>query len=259
MKISKPLVALATAALPLAFAAAPAQAAEDGTYTVPLNQLNDSGASGTAQLTLHGTSLHVVIDSHGLVPNSPHAEHIHGNTDGKNYTCPTDADVKKLDKNGDGNLTTTEAAPFYGPVLVSLTTKGDSSPKSAVAVKRFPVADSSGDLHYDRTLQLTQAQADNLTNLHVVQHGVDYNGDGKYDGDAKSDLNPDLPAEATDPAVCGALEPSQLSGTPSGGVDTGTGSTSGPESLPLVLVGGAALAGAAGVGVARRRSTSAAR
>ena len=41
----------------------------------------------------------------------------------------------------------------------------------------------------------------------IVIHGVDYNGNGKYDfaSAGKSDLDPSLPAEATDPALCGVL------------------------------------------------------
>jgi hypothetical protein len=36
---------------------------------------------------------------------------------------------------------------------------------------------------------------------------VDYNGNGMYDfkSAGKSDLDPNLPAEATDPATCGVL------------------------------------------------------
>jgi hypothetical protein len=40
----------------------------------------------------------------------------------------------------------------------------------------------------------------------VVIHGVDYNKDGTYSGDAVSDLDESLPTEATDPAMCGVLE-----------------------------------------------------
>ena len=40
----------------------------------------------------------------------------------------------------------------------------------------------------------------------VVVHGVDHNGDGVYSGDVPSDLDPSLPTEATDPALCGVLE-----------------------------------------------------
>jgi hypothetical protein len=42
----------------------------------------------------------------------------------------------------------------------------------------------------------------------LVIHGIDYNNNGKYDfaGAGKSELNPKLPAEATDPAICGVLQ-----------------------------------------------------
>jgi hypothetical protein len=42
----------------------------------------------------------------------------------------------------------------------------------------------------------------------VVIHGVDYNGNGTYDFDSAgaSELDPMLPAEATDPATCGVLK-----------------------------------------------------
>ncbi|MEJ7628669.1 MAG: hypothetical protein WKF54_03680 [Nocardioidaceae bacterium] len=38
-------------------------------------------------------------------------------------------------------------------------------------------------------------------------HGVDYNGNGMYDSKvpAPASSTPTLPAEATDPAVCGVL------------------------------------------------------
>jgi hypothetical protein len=41
----------------------------------------------------------------------------------------------------------------------------------------------------------------------IVIHGVDHNGNGTYDfeGAGASELDPSLPAEATDPAVCGVL------------------------------------------------------
>lgn len=54
----------------------------------------------------------------------------------------------------------------------------------------------------------------------VVVHGVDHNDSGKYDGDVESDLDPTLPTEATDPAICGVL-----AAAPAGGADTGFGGT----------------------------------
>ena len=78
----------------------------------------------------------------------------------------------------------------------------------------------------------------------VVIHGVDHDGSGTYDGDVMSDLDPSLPTEATDPALCGVLV-----AAPSGGVATGAGSTAGSENQGLMIAGGAALLAAAGAGL----------
>jgi len=57
----------------------------------------------------------------------------------------------------------------------------------------------------------------------VVVHGVDDNGNGQYDmaGAGASELNPAVPAEATDPAACGLLK-EQHTG-PGAPVPSGTG------------------------------------
>lgn len=247
------------AALPLAIvpllAAGPASAASDGTYEVPLNPLNSSGSHGTALVELKGTRLTVDIKSSGLVPNSVHAAHLHGGVEGKEWTCPTAADVSRLDTDHNGILNTTEAAIMYGAIMISLTTTADTTMNSGLAIDRFPKADAKGNLSYHRTFTISAPLAKNLSHLHIVQHGLDGNHDGKYDGDTKSDLNPALPAEATDPADCGALSLSQLQGAPVGAVATG-GGTSGPSQLPMYLLGGTALlAGAGVVTVASRRRT----
>lgn len=85
----------------------------------------------------------------------------------------------------------------------------------------------------------------------VVVHGVDYNDSGKYDGKAKSDLDPKLPTEATDPALCGILEISQVGSVPTGGIETGSGSTTGVESEGIIALGGVAMHG--GLALAMRR------
>ena len=53
----------------------------------------------------------------------------------------------------------------------------------------------------------------------MVIHGVDYNGNGEYDfdGAGASELDPNLPAEATDPVACGVLEVVEDSGDGDGG------------------------------------------
>lgn len=71
----------------------------------------------------------------------------------------------------------------------------------------MPVADRNGNVSYTRTIQVSQAVADHIGNLHVVQHGIDPNGNGTYDfGKGKSELDPKLPQEATAPAGCGMLQ-----------------------------------------------------
>ncbi len=46
--------------------------------------------------------------------------------------------------------------------------------------------------------------AANLGEFHIVQHGVDLNGNGVYDGPV-SDLG--VPLEAELPATCGVIDP----------------------------------------------------
>ena len=113
------------------------------------------------------------------------------------------------DQNADGLINTTEGAPFYGPIAVSFTTFGDTSPASGLAVDRFPVASSVGTVNYFRSLIAPPGVAFNLGNFAIVQHGVDLNGNGEYDFDAAgvSDLDPSLPQEATIPANCGVINP----------------------------------------------------
>lgn len=168
-----------------------------------LNPLNNSGVTGRAAVRVEGRRLHVEVDARGLAANLPHAQHIHYG-DQARHECPTVAD----DENGDVRLTTSEGAPAYGPVRVSLTKSGDTSPDSVLAVDRYPTA-PKGEIHYDRSM-LTQrevAQAIRRGEGVVVIHGVDYNDNGEYDfaSAGASDLNPELPAEATDPATCGVL------------------------------------------------------
>lgn len=166
------------------------KAADGDTYQIDLEQLNDSGASGAALVSLEGDKLTVKIDAQGLVPGRPHAQHIHGSTDGHDFRCPD----MSADKDGDGIVTTAEGLPQYGDINISLTTKGDTCKDSGLAVDRMPVADKDGKLTYSRTITVSQDVADHLKDLHVVQHGIDRNDYGKYDfGAGKSELDPDAP------------------------------------------------------------------
>ena len=169
-----------------------------------LNPLNNSGTRGHSDVEFHGRHAHVDIDAYGLARNLPHAEHIHFGADAR-HECPNVFD----DANGDFRLTTSDGAAAYGPIKKSLTTRGDTSPASALAVDRFPTA-PQGAIHYDRSITFSSAAvAHAIKNGKgvIVIHGIDYNDNGKYDfkSAGKSDLDPKLPAEATDPALCGVL------------------------------------------------------
>lgn len=217
------------------------------TLEANLTELNDSGASGTAWLTLEGNEVHVKLDSSGMLAESPHAQHIH--IGGANE-CP---DPNMEGSGADGAIRTTDAADSYGAVQVSLTKDGDTSPDSALAVDRFP----TGDASYERTVEVDDETAESLRNGNgsVVLHGVDHNGNGTYDGDQMSDLDDSLPSEATDPAACGALEMGQMESMPEGGAETGDGSTAGIENAGAMAAGGGLIvAGAAGaIALGRRR------
>src|SRR5215204_6170218 len=173
-------------------------------FKAELKSLNRSGAEGHAMLEKEGTKkLETEIHTKGLAPKLPHAQHIHGFKKALSE-CPT------LAASGSDNLfTTVEGLPSYGPIQVSLTTRGDTSPKSALAVDRFPVANAKGSVQYERSFSVSADVAKNLGKKVIVQHGVDLNDNGRYDFKAagKSELDPSLPQEATIPATCGVINP----------------------------------------------------
>ncbi|UYM03604.1 hypothetical protein [Solicola gregarius] len=167
-----------------------------------LAPINNSGVRGTARVKVHNRRLTVSVNAHGLLRKMPHAMHLHFAKKAR-HTCPTVRD----DKNADHRLNTTEGTGAYGNVRVSLTKSGATGPKSALAVKRFPTA-PRGKIHYSRTLRTSKAVARGVRNGNsvLVVHGIDYNHNRKYDFKAgKSDLDPKLPTEATDPVACGVL------------------------------------------------------
>ena len=199
----------ASAGLALALVPGPAVATGDGhdhgnVKHAHLNALNNSGVSGHAKVKSSHRRLHIDVKARGLVKNLPHAQHIHYGEQAR-HECPTGA---KDDANGDFRLTTAEGLPAYGDIAVSLTKRGDTSPASGLAVERFPTA-PRGWIDYQRATRTSSdvARAIRRGEGVVVIHGVDYNGNGTYDFDSAgaSELDPSLPAEATDPAVCGVL------------------------------------------------------
>lgn len=223
---------------------------EPGEHSIALEPLNESGAGGTAVLTLtEDGSLEISIEADGLAPGQPHAQHIHGDTDlTQDFTCPG----PEADADGDGFVNVAEGVPSYGNIHISLTTEGDTTPDSGLAVDRMPAADDDGRISYSRTLtadQLPQGTAAAIRNLHVVLHGIDINDNGEYDFDAngESELDPEIPFEATVPAACGIVSGADVEDLPQGGVDTGAGPLAGtaPAEQITPVVWQATAAGAA--------------
>ena len=191
------------------------------TLRANLNQLNGSGVSGTATAVVRNQMIrHIEVHATGLTPDAPHAQHIHYGNDAL-QECPTLA----LDTNGDGRINTVEGVPAYGPVVVSLNTTGDTTPASFLAVSRFPVS-VDGRLDYSRdNIEFTDVAgtgypgaggvgtamqiADSIREGEgvLVIHGIDYDGNGSYSfsSEGASELDANLPAEATDPTACGVL------------------------------------------------------
>lgn len=159
-------------------------------FEARLAPLNDSGASGQADLTLRGRRLDANIVSRGLEPNLPHLQHIHGMAQAISE-CPTLA----ADTDGDGLVSVGEGAPFYGPIQVSFTATGDTSAASGGALDRFPVADGRGRLDYSRAFRIPADVAANVGRFAIVQHGVDLNANGQYDNASEVSL----------PATCGKI------------------------------------------------------
>ena len=216
------LAMLGTAALGSgpALAAQPASKDKSVQLEATLTELNGSGASGTVTASVKNQKIEFIqVTAEGLTPDAPHAQHIHYGNDALNE-CPT----IELDVDGNGFIDTVEGVPAYGPVVVSLNTTGDTTPASFLDVTRFPVS-SDGSYEYFRTnIEFTDVSGTGYTGAGgsakqiadsiregegvVVIHGIDYNGSGGYDLGERgvSELTSALPAEATDPAVCGVLE-----------------------------------------------------
>jgi hypothetical protein len=226
-------------------------AAETWSYQAALNPVtaNQVSGNGASWISVTGNTAEIQIQVNGLLDGAPHAQTIRIDAQG---SCPAQAEPS-------GPISGTDGQPLHGAVGAALTTDGDSSPAAALALSQFPAA---GSYTYSRTIDLDQqvvAALRNGTAVLLVQ-GVDLNGTGSYDAvPGASELDPTLPAEATDPALCGAFTAMQMSGVPSGAADTGGGSTAntggygaeiGIGAAALLAVGGAAV-------IAQRRRRSA--
>ncbi|WP_308036418.1 hypothetical protein [Arthrobacter sp. zg-Y1110] len=251
------LLAVPTLALgALALSTGPAMAHGEDSWSsqATLNTMNNSGTTGQAMVDVHGTEAKVTVNVSGAAETFmdgpfPHAQHIHIAAQG---VCPgPDADT-----DGDGVVNTTEGHPFYGHIGNSLTTEGDTSADSALAVDRFP---GGSAYTYERTFELTPETAASLKDgsAVVVVHGVDPALMPAAAAEKMSDLDETLPAAATLPAACGTLTGSQMDAMPEGGADTGVEAAAGNGNSAGIAVAGAGVLALAGGAMAIRRRANA--
>jgi serine/threonine protein kinase len=197
------LVGGAAAALILASSSSSPKAAGELSASalaqVPTNRVTGTGA---ASVRLNGNAATVTVTTNGLDDNDAlvHAMHIHAGAKGE---CPP-ASAARL-HNGHLTISTTDGINYYGPPVVALTTKGETSPSSILAFPRYL---TGGTLHYERTIVLPPSVAADIRkdNAVVVVHGIDYDNTGIYSGVLeRSELDKSVPATATAPALCGKL------------------------------------------------------
>ncbi|MEX5271633.1 hypothetical protein [Kocuria sabuli] len=252
--LAAPALALAALTLPATAAHANGAHAEADSmsFHAELAPVNNSTATGHAAVDVTGQEATVTVEVSGapaLFQGAPypHAQHIH--IGGQGVCAPPSADA-----DGDGAVSSMEGQPWTGGIGTSLTTSGDTSPASAVAIDRFPAGDA---YTYQRTFTVDAATLAALQNGTAVVnvHGAD---PAALSAAAQAKVNPMAPALplASDiPVACGVLASAQMA-VPEGPADTGVEAAS-PSSDASGLAGAAVLGmlalGAAAV-VLRRRT-----
>lgn len=173
-------------------------------YGADLMDINNTGATGTAQLAYDSSTnmLTVRYLANGLAKNQPHLAHIHGTFDSSG--TPTDAKTPTMaqDSNGDGVIELSEGATTYGPIILGLT----NTPSAGVGeISGYSTA-SNGQIDFEHTYDLSSSGAFNtgytaadlmpLEYREIVVHGGYLTADGaSATGDA-SEYSAKLPVLA---------------------------------------------------------------
>jgi len=145
--MQRSFTALAATVFGLALPCAAAMAAPTQ-YMATFTELNNSGVSGTATLSVDTDAnlLTVMIDATGLEPNQVHLQHIHGFlASGQNAVTPPVSAAGP-----DGVLSVADGIPFYGPIILPL----DPPPTAP-----------TGAINYSRTF--TDAEVNELGEMAV--------------------------------------------------------------------------------------------
>jgi len=197
---ARKLALAAAVAAPLALtAAAPAVAdrpdqagPETQTYTAKLTELNDSGASGTATLTLERNRLTVTINAEGVEAGKVHPQHIHGFDDARvNSVCPSPAAADDIENSPeqadepDRFISVEEGLPAYGKIQLPLKPFPTPTTNSYTFTQTYSGKDLAGLQPIKKTLQ----------NRVIVVHG-----DMVNDGTDNATYVPTLPI------ACGQIE-----------------------------------------------------
>lgn len=141
-------------------------------YQAPLTSLNGSGVTGMAYLTLNGDLLTVHINASGLVPDQPHAQHIHGTFDASGNPSDATTPTMAQDANGDGFIEVTEGAATYGPILVPLTPFPTAADGTIDFTQTYNL---DSDIYFDSPALGRAATKDDLFPLtfrEIVLHGM---------------------------------------------------------------------------------------
>lgn len=166
-------------------------------YVAQINELNNSGVSGSADLAYDdvANTLGVSINATGLEPNQVHPQHIHGRFDSSGAPMDSVSPTLAADTDDDGFIEVAEGAAAYGPIILQL--RDDTLP----GVEGFPTA-PDGSIDFDFTYDLLNTpafgegfSAEDLFDLslrEIVLHGMtvapgvgagtngEVNGEGGY-------------------------------------------------------------------------------
>ncbi len=121
-----------------------ASSAQAASFQVDLDELNDSGVTGTVMLDLSDDmeSLTVTLDAMGFEPNVDHVGHIHGAFNMMGEVVDSQTPTLAQDTDGDGFVELGEGAPVYGPIVLPIETI-NTPDGSASYTMTYDLTDSS--------------------------------------------------------------------------------------------------------------------